>query len=156
MQKHNTKSKSLNDGFTLLELMIVVVIIGIIAAIAYPSYRNYVTQTRRSDAQIALTEVANREEQYFIQCNAYTSTLSGGNISACTGLNYSTLSPESDYLLSVALAASSTQYTATADPNGAGTRGRQNNNGKLRIDYTGRKTWDKANNGTFASRWTDK
>jgi type IV pilus assembly protein PilE len=50
-------------GFTLLEIMIVVVIIGIIAAIAIPSYQGYMTRTRRADAVSALQTVALTEEK---------------------------------------------------------------------------------------------
>ena len=59
-------------GFTLIELMITIVIIGIIAAIAYPNYTRYVMETRRSDGQIALTQIAALEEKYFTECNHYT------------------------------------------------------------------------------------
>jgi type IV pilus assembly protein PilE len=64
--KNNRRS-----GFTLIELMITVVIISILAAIAYPSYNRYVTQTRRSDAQIAIQQVANKLEKFFGYCNTY-------------------------------------------------------------------------------------
>ena len=53
-------------GFTLLELMIVVVIIGIIAAIGYPSYTQHLLKTRRADAQRALTDLANRLDRYYV------------------------------------------------------------------------------------------
>ena len=69
--------KSVSHGFTLIELMVTVVIIGILAAIAYPSYQNYTKQTRRSDAQIALTQAANQQEKFFTECNWYAKTLHG-------------------------------------------------------------------------------
>ena len=63
------------NGFTLMEVMITVVIIGILASIAYPSYTNYVTQTRRSDATIALTQLASQQEKFFTQCGGYADTI---------------------------------------------------------------------------------
>lgn len=58
-------------GFTLLELMIVVVVLGIIAAIAYPSYINQVQKTRYADATSALLTEAQRLERCFTRLNTY-------------------------------------------------------------------------------------
>lgn len=52
-------------GVTLIELMIVVVIVGILAAIAYPSYRGYVLRSHRSDAKIALERMAQTLERCY-------------------------------------------------------------------------------------------
>ena len=60
-------------GFTLIEIMIVVVIIGILAAIAFPSYQSYVMRSNRSEAQALLSDVAAREERFFTQNNSYVS-----------------------------------------------------------------------------------
>ena len=55
---------SKNDGFTLIELMIVVAIIGILAAIAYPSYTQYTIRTKRVDAQSEMLFIAQRMQTY--------------------------------------------------------------------------------------------
>ena len=60
-----------NAGFTLIELMIVVVIIAILAGIAYPSYQNSIRKTNRTDAREALTRIAALQERYFFSNSAY-------------------------------------------------------------------------------------
>jgi type IV pilus assembly protein PilE len=58
-------------GFSLLELMIVLVIVGILASIAIPSYRDSIRKSNRRAAQAVLMDIANRERQYFIANRAY-------------------------------------------------------------------------------------
>jgi type IV pilus assembly protein PilE len=65
------KSISRNQGFTLIELMITVVIVAILGAIAYPSYVEQVARSRRADAQAALLETAQWVERQYTMSNAY-------------------------------------------------------------------------------------
>lgn len=78
MLDKNNRSLNLgrrSSGFTLIEVMIVVVIIGIIASIAYPSYQEHVRKTKRADAQSALMELAQFMERYYTANGRYlTST----------------------------------------------------------------------------------
>src|SRR5512147_1482905 len=63
-------------GFTLLELMIVVVIVGILAAIAYPSYMQYPRRSARAEAQSYLSNVATLQQQYLVDKRSYAPSLS--------------------------------------------------------------------------------
>ena len=58
-----------NFGFSLFELIIALAIIGILCAIAYPAYTSHVTKTHRKQAEIALHNLANRMERYYIENN---------------------------------------------------------------------------------------
>ena len=58
-------------GFTLIELMIVVVVIALLAAIGYPSYRDHIARGQRSEGQQFLSDVAQREEQILLDRRTY-------------------------------------------------------------------------------------
>ena len=61
-------------GFTLIEVMIAVAIVAIVAAVAFPSYRQYVVRTNRSAAQSAMMDIANREQQHLLANRIYADT----------------------------------------------------------------------------------
>lgn len=61
-------------GFTLLELVIVVAIVGILAAIAYPSYEAHMRKSRRAAAQSYLMDLTQRQQQYLLDARAYAGT----------------------------------------------------------------------------------
>lgn len=96
-------------GFTLIELLIVVAVIAILTAIAVPMYRDFVVRSNRSDAIIALTELANLQEKHYSNEMAYTTTISD--------LNYPNTSPEGLYSLEITTNAT-VDYTLTARPVG--------------------------------------
>jgi type IV pilus assembly protein PilE len=62
-----------NRGFTLIELMIVIVVIAILAAIALPSYTNQVRKSRRSEVEASIEQVALFQERFRADCTTYAS-----------------------------------------------------------------------------------
>jgi type IV pilus assembly protein PilE len=104
-----SKHKRYLAGFSMIELMIVLVIIAILAAIAIPSYRQYVLRGHRTDATRALQDLASRQENYFFSNNRYPSSMSSINGSSSVAGPY----------FSVAIpSASSTDYTLRATAQG--------------------------------------
>lgn len=72
----------LQRGFTLIELMIAVAIVGILASIALPSYQDYVRKGRRADAQAFMHEVASRQQHFLVDRRMYASTLAALGLAA--------------------------------------------------------------------------
>lgn len=64
-------------GFTLIELMITVAIIGILASIAYPSYTDFITRSNRSEGQRELLRYANLQEQVYVDSRFYAANMKG-------------------------------------------------------------------------------
>ncbi len=64
--------KKQNLGFTLIEILVVVAIIGLLAAIAIPSYRDYVVRANRADAKDKLSEIAYEQERFANRNRRYT------------------------------------------------------------------------------------
>jgi len=95
-----------HSGFSLIELMIVVAIVGILAAIAYPVYTSQVRKGQRTDAKTALMTAAQNLERCFTEHNAY-------NNGACPAVPAT--SPEGYYSI-VATTLTASGFTLTATP----------------------------------------
>lgn len=114
-------------GFTLIELMMVVAIIGVLAAIAYPSYTEQVKKGRRASVQAIMQTIATRQEQYLLEARQYATT--------SAMLNVVTSETDAWYTVTIASTAAPPTYTITATAIGA-----QASDGNLTLNYQGVKT----------------
>lgn len=107
-------------GFTLMELLITVMIIGVLSAIAIPQYTQYVTKARRTEAKSALARIQGAQERYFTVNNTYTKDPLQLQLPACSANTTPSADTcaASNYTIAITeLAASiATGYTLTATP----------------------------------------
>ena len=127
-------------GFTLIELMMVVALVGILAAIALPNYSGYVVRSSRNAAQAELLELSAVQERIFLNSGQYTSSVSAGYTGlAAGGLGIASgRTKDARYTLGVTL--SGTQFfTLTATPV-SGTS--QAGDGNITMTSAGARQWN--------------
>jgi type IV pilus assembly protein PilE len=121
MNNSRKKPASGQLGFTLIELMIVVAIIAIIAAFAYPSYQRYVIKAKRAVAQNALLQVADRQQQFFMDNKRFAADMTNLGFSADPYVlgddGMSTVASDAQAVYSISLSnVTATTWTGTAAP----------------------------------------
>lgn len=128
------------QGFSLIELMIVVAIVGILAAIAYPSYQNYVLRSGRADGQAKLMEILQAQERFYSQNQTYTANLGVGGLGYGVAADAAVASDERRYNITAAACANTTiARCVTLTAARAGVQQQDNECGNLSLDSRGTK-----------------
>jgi type IV pilus assembly protein PilE len=132
------------NGFTLIELMITVVVISILVAIAYPSYRAQLVRGARSSGQQFLLDIAQRQEQFLLDQRQYAAALGTGGLNSSVP---SEVSPRYQApVFTVPAGATPPSYTITLTPIAGGL---MDSDGALIINSLGQRWRDVDGNGTY-------
>jgi len=131
-------------GFTLVELMITVAIVGILASVAYPTYLQSITKSRRADAQATLFGLAQAMERFYTNNGTYEGAADTDNSPTIFSATSPLDSADVYYNLTVE-SADVSSYRLKADPVNA-----QEGDGMLTLKSTGEKGWDINDDGTVA------
>ena len=101
------------QGVTLIELVVVMIIVGILAAVAIPSYRSYVLRSQRSDAKDALLALATQQEKHYLQCNTYGTSIAAATNCAAGEVQGTAASKNGWYTLAI-VGGNATTFTVRA------------------------------------------
>lgn len=133
------------EGFTLIEVVIAVAIIGILAAIAYPSYQSYVLQSRRAEAMAGLLDLQQDLEKWRVSNPSYAGCSATSNPPCAAP-------PNDHYNFSISNQTATT-YTITATPKAGSPQASDTKCYTLRIDQSGNKTSLDRNNNVTTGCW---
>ena len=118
-------------GFTLIEVLIVVFIVGILAAVAIPTYRGYTQRGRRADAKTALEQLRASQEVFRAERGRYANDGADGDALTVLRTNWGG-PPATAGLYNITMVSDATTFTGTATPTGS-----QVPDGNLNIDQNG-------------------
>ena len=136
-------SRRNSEGFTLVELLIVVMLISIILGVSIPGYRQYVQRAQRADATTALLRLAAAQERFYMQAGQYASGAAQVEAAPPAGLGFtSSMSERGYYSLAVAPDAggAAVGYDATATPVAGGNQATDSDCTSFGIDESGTRT----------------
>jgi type IV pilus assembly protein PilE len=125
-------------GFTLIEMMIVVAIMGVLATLAFISYDAYVKRGQRGNAQQVITNIASREQQYLLDARQFTATIGAGGLAfSADGWTCAATCTNARYTITVTVnnAATPPTFSISGAPAGA-----QVGDGTLTYNSLGQKT----------------
>lgn len=107
--------RRIQSGFTLIELMVVVVVVAVLSSLAYPSYQEFVMRAKRTEGKAALLDAAQALERHFTNYNTYPSSLSTAGVRTYSGDS----AAKAAYTIAIAAGASgslASSFTLTATP----------------------------------------
>ena len=116
-----TNPRNRQRGMNLIELLVVVAIVGMLAAVAYPSYVQHIVDTKRTASRSVLLQVADRQQQFFMDNKTYAADLTnlgyGANPLVVADDGREVASGDADSVYSISLSnVAVTTYTITAAP----------------------------------------
>lgn len=140
-----------NKGFTLIELMLAVALIGILSAIAYPSYIEFIKNTHRSIAENEMLDISYKLEKVKTKNFSYTAALDDdGKLQNFIHIGYTPRNGDLRYTFNVE--AEDNEYQIIGTPS----EKQGSNSGKLLLKFDGKKyekKWDINNNDKYEENW---
>lgn len=132
-----------SQGFTLIELMIVIAIMSVLVAVALPSYRNYFIKSSRSAAQTELLDLASIQEKIYLNSNSYSpSVIAAYSGTSAGGLGRTSgQTKDGKYAITLDITVPSQTFVLTATPVSEST---QVGDGNISISQAGNKLWNGA------------
>ena len=129
--------KQRHAGFTLVEVMVALAIVGVLVAIMYPNFEEYLAKTRRADAQGALVQLSNAMERFYSANNTYAGATLGNAVADIFPAQAPVDRNQKYYNLSIQ-AADGDSYTLRASPIDPGP---QMSDGYMELLSSGERRW---------------
>ena len=134
--KARMKSPKLLKGFTLIELMIVVAVVGVLAAIAIPSYQEYIRRGQRAEARAEVMKAEGWLERFHTENNRYSNNAANNANTTFSGI-FTSVPAGGPARYTVGLTVDAATYTITATPTGSDACGTYSKTNTGALTYSG-------------------